>query len=162
VEKTKGEDNMKTYKDWKGSLHKYLDIFDLVDEEMVNHFTNVLPPATFRRDLIQLGEPFDHINGQAVYPTLMKTAEGWRYAGNCYLGTKKREVVPVQYRNYYRVIDAGSYCEVLFIVETNQDETLVCQKEGMYDSIEDAKYLVEYLESINADIEYIVHGTYTG
>lgn len=77
---------MKTYQEWEGSLTTYLEAGDLVDEEMVQHFINVMPPATCNSRCIQIGEPYSHINGKAVFSTLMRTDEGWIYAGECYRG----------------------------------------------------------------------------
>lgn len=79
----------KTYEQWGRSgqsLDKYLQVGDIVDQEMVNYFINCVLPSMFTDDLIQLGEPYDHINGKPVFPTLKKTLEGWMYMGNCYKG----------------------------------------------------------------------------
>jgi hypothetical protein len=83
---------IKTYVNWKGSLNEYLKVGDLVDEEMTEYFINVLPPACWRSNLIQMGEPYSDAkdnNGKyrATYSTLQKTSEGWTYAGNCFRGT---------------------------------------------------------------------------
>lgn len=80
---------MKRYADWKGSLDHFLQINDLVDEEIQNHFINVLPPATLNGQLIQIGEPHSHVGGRATYPTLKRTSEGWAYAGNCFKGSSE-------------------------------------------------------------------------
>ncbi|MGC5326994.1 hypothetical protein [Brevibacillus sp. SYSU BS000544] len=77
---------MKCLRDWKGSLNEYLSIGDLVDDEFVDHFLNVMPPACWTSQVIQLGEPHSHINGKATFATLKRTPEGWRYAGHCYRG----------------------------------------------------------------------------
>lgn len=77
---------MKTYAEWKGNLDEYLQIGDVVDEEMVEYFYNVLPPATMTRQLVQIGEPHSHVNGRATYATVMKTEKGWVYAGHCHRG----------------------------------------------------------------------------
>ncbi|WP_336775384.1 hypothetical protein [Paenibacillus sp. MMO-58] len=77
---------VKRYADWKGDLHVFLKIGDLVDEEMVNHFLNELPPTTWTSSLIQMGEPYSHVGGKATYATLKKTSDGWAYAGHCHRG----------------------------------------------------------------------------
>lgn len=77
---------VKTYANWRGSLDEYLQIGDLVDEEIADYFIEVLPPATWRADLIQMGEPHSHVGGRATYPTLQRTADGWKYIGNCHRG----------------------------------------------------------------------------
>lgn len=76
----------KTKANWKGDLKDYLKVGDYVDQEMADYFVNELPPATFSALLIQMGEPYSHINGRATYPTLKKTSEGWQYIGHCFRG----------------------------------------------------------------------------
>jgi hypothetical protein len=85
---------IKTFANWKNGLTQYLKIGDLVDEEMVNYFIDVLPPATFNSNLIQIGEPYSHEkdsngNYRATYSTLKNTCEGWEYCGNCFRGDTK-------------------------------------------------------------------------
>lgn len=77
----------KTYADWKGNLSDYLQIGDLVDDEIVENFENVLPPAFWNSYIIQMGEPYSHdAEGRPTYPTLHKLHQGWTYAGHCYRG----------------------------------------------------------------------------
>ncbi|ACA42355.1 hypothetical protein [Lysinibacillus sphaericus] len=78
--------NLKTAANWKWSLHQYLQVGDIVDDEIYSHFVNVLPPATFKQSLVQMGEPYCHVEGQPTYPTLQKTEHGWKYMGNCFRG----------------------------------------------------------------------------
>lgn len=77
---------MKSYQNWpRGkSLEQYLQVGDVVDQEMVNHFINVMPPACERETLIQIGEPADFVNGKSVYATLVREDGKWTYAGNCH------------------------------------------------------------------------------
>lgn len=77
---------MKRYSEWSGTLSEYLKVGDLVDEEFVNYFINVLPPAFMSSQVIQIGEPYNHVNGKATYSTLKKTEKGWMYAGHCHKG----------------------------------------------------------------------------
>ncbi len=77
---------IKTYANWKGDLEDYLQIGDVVDEEMADHFLNVLPPACWTAKIIQIGEPNSHVGGKATYATLEKTSQGWVYRGNCHRG----------------------------------------------------------------------------
>lgn len=88
---------MKLYKDWEGDMGSFLQVGDLVDQEFVDYFINVLPPATMNGQCVQIGEPYSHRpdeNGKwrATYPTLKRTSEGWRYAGHCFRG----KVEPVE------------------------------------------------------------------
>lgn len=77
---------IKTYANWKGDLHEYLQVGDLVDEEIVEHFINVMPPACYRSTCIQMGAAYTHIDNKPVYATLSKTEKGWTYAGHCFRG----------------------------------------------------------------------------
>jgi hypothetical protein len=77
---------LKTYANWKGDMDEYLQVGDEVDEEMADHFLNVLPPACWRSDIIQIGEPYSHVGGRATYATLRKDSGRWYYAGHCFRG----------------------------------------------------------------------------
>jgi hypothetical protein len=77
---------MKTYKNWKGNLENYLQPGDVVDEEMVNYFIDVLPPAYMNSNLVQMGEPYSHVNGKATYSTVYRKDGNWIYAGHCHVG----------------------------------------------------------------------------
>ena len=79
----------KTYADWKGSLEEYLSIGSIVDQEMVDYFLNVLPPACWNGYVIQIGEPYSHVDGKATFHTLHKTDLGWTYVGTCFKGQTK-------------------------------------------------------------------------
>jgi hypothetical protein len=85
------EPKIKTLAGWheaKVDLDRYLQIGDAVDEEMMDYFLGVLPPATFRANLIQIGEPYSHVNGRATFSTIYKPlgAPNWLYAGHCHRG----------------------------------------------------------------------------
>ena len=77
---------MKTMKQWKESklsLEKFLQIGDKVDEELRLYFIEVLPPASWTNDCIQIGEPYDcNANGQDTYLTLHFKSNGWVYVGD--------------------------------------------------------------------------------
>jgi hypothetical protein len=77
---------MKTYKNWRGNLDQYLQVGDEVDQEMVDYFTDVLPPVTFNSNLVQMGEPYSHVNGKATYSTVYRKDGKWFYAGHCHRG----------------------------------------------------------------------------
>lgn len=83
---------MKTYEDWKGSLCEYLQVGDQVDEGIYNHFVNALPPATFWSTLVQMGEPYSHVNGKATFATLAKENGVWTYKGHCHRGETEEPV----------------------------------------------------------------------
>jgi hypothetical protein len=81
---------MKTYENWKGSLKQYLQPGDLVDQAMVDHFVNVLPPLTMTGNLVQCSEPQGYIEdaNANTYITFFNSPQGWRYAGCCFRGFK--------------------------------------------------------------------------
>lgn len=74
----------KKAEDWKGGMDEFLNVGDHVCEDIVNHFINVLPPATMRSHLIQIGEPYFHIGDKELYPTIVKIDGEWVFAGNCF------------------------------------------------------------------------------
>lgn len=76
----------KKAEDWKGGMAEFLNVGDTVCQDIVNHFINVLPPATMRSHLIQMGEPYFHIGNKALYSTIVKIDGEWIYAGNCFRG----------------------------------------------------------------------------
>jgi hypothetical protein len=79
---------VKTRAGWgesKLNLNQYLQVGDLVDEDMADYFLGVLPPAHYSSTVIQVGEPYSHVQGRPTFPTISKSAEGWRYRGNCHI-----------------------------------------------------------------------------
>lgn len=80
--------NLKSREGWNvdGSmLDEYLKVGDPVSITMYDYFIEVLPPKTFRSDVVQMGEAYDHDpeTGKAVYPTLEKKgSRRWVYTGN--------------------------------------------------------------------------------
>lgn len=83
---------MKTYQDWCKSgkdLSKFLQIGDVVDEEMYYYFIEVLPPACMSNRCVQIGEPYSHDAGGPVFDTLEKKNGNWIYTG--YKNTPKGE-----------------------------------------------------------------------
>ena len=79
---------MKTLEKWKkGNITDYLSVGDQVDQEMINYFTNILPPRTFSTGCLQVGEPYSHkVVGEkmrARYITFKKECGKWHYAGLC-------------------------------------------------------------------------------
>ena len=68
------------------------EIGDYFTEDIVNDFMDMLPPACWRSDCAQIGEPSSHRidengNGKATYSTFKRIAEGiWEYCGDCFRG----------------------------------------------------------------------------
>jgi hypothetical protein len=86
---------IKTYEQWHESrqdLSKFLQIGDIVDEEMVEYFLNVLPPKTWNNSIIQIGEPCDLVEGKNTYSTLKRTSKGWEWAGECHKGQTENKI----------------------------------------------------------------------
>jgi hypothetical protein len=80
---------IKSMQDWRESgldLGKFLKIGDRVTEDVATYFIEVLPPATWREALIQIGEPNDHVRGRATFATIVKRRGLWTWAGFCYRG----------------------------------------------------------------------------
>ncbi|WP_373896342.1 hypothetical protein [Virgibacillus sp. CBA3643] len=64
---------------------------------------------------------------------------------------------------WYRVMDTGSYTEVtLFVEDIANEETLVAQQEGMFDSMDDAQELIKILKARQETIEFIRSESYKG
>ena len=88
---------MKTYKQWsnsKLSLTKFFKVGDVVDEELVEYFVEVLPPAHCSFEpgagLVQIGEVYDHTpDAQQLYLTVAQVDNEWKYAGICLRGERQ-------------------------------------------------------------------------
>ncbi len=93
---------MKTYQGWIESgirsFGEYCLPDDEVDEEMVDYFMDILPPATFRADCAQVGEPHScEPNDDGIYKntyaTFHRVAAGrWRFDGYCFRGCNENRV----------------------------------------------------------------------
>lgn len=85
--------SIKRFEDWKkGSFYEFLQVGDQVDEGFYNYFINTLPPRTLWSSLVQMGEPYSHINGQATYATLSKEEGVWIYKGHCFKGQSQEAI----------------------------------------------------------------------
>lgn len=77
---------MKTRKGWQRSgqrLGEYLNVGDIVDEELEMYFGEVLPPTTSSNTVIQIGEAYDSDHrGLPRFATLEKIEGNWVYKGN--------------------------------------------------------------------------------
>ena len=86
----------KSMEDWEnsglGSFDEFFFPGDTVTEDVYDNFLDILPPATMRRNLLQVGEPAAHEkdpetgNYRATYSTFVRTDGLWWYAGECFLG----------------------------------------------------------------------------
>jgi hypothetical protein len=73
----------------KESIYDYLNKGDIVSEDIVDNFMNMLPPRVMLCGFLQVGEPYSHVYdiSRALRPTYMNFAKcggHWRYYGNCF------------------------------------------------------------------------------
>lgn len=89
---------VKTMDGWNGSGLSFDDYFfpgDVVAEDVVDYFVNVVPPVLMRHDCTQAGEEVstekdDNGRYRATYTTFHCIGEGrWRYDGCCFKGENK-------------------------------------------------------------------------
>lgn len=87
---------VKTLTGWNASrldLARYLEVGDRVDEELADYFLTVLPPATYRFGMVQIGEPVSHVKGRPTFATIIRGPDQyWLYRGNCYCGASEEPV----------------------------------------------------------------------
>lgn len=91
----------KTLAGWQRTgldLEDYLLPGDAVDDDMVDHFRNILPPLYDWRSLMQTSEPHSDVRDKEghyrqTYITFDREESGeWRYAGLCYAGEAENRV----------------------------------------------------------------------
>jgi hypothetical protein len=91
---------MRRYGDWQAqhlpcSFGDYVAVGELVDEAMVDYFSEVVPPAYLTGSMVQCGEPYAHVDGKPTFTTFTKVNEGaWRYCGTCYFGQTEHRSAP--------------------------------------------------------------------
>ncbi len=61
---------------------------------------------------------------------------------------------------WYKVQDGQGFVEITLFVERFEEgcdlsETLVAQQEGVFDTMEEARPMIEYIEKTGANIEYV-------
>lgn len=83
----------KTMEEWNSSgiteFDDYVGLGDEVDEEIVDNYLGLVPPACHTKRLVQMGDPVEHLpnaNGryEAVYMTFEKVDGKWYYRGYCF------------------------------------------------------------------------------
>lgn len=84
----------KSMEDWENSgITSFGDFFapgDLVADDVYDNFLNILPPATMSKNLLQVGEPANHVEDpqtgkyRPTYMTFTRVDGQWRYAGECF------------------------------------------------------------------------------
>ena len=85
---------MKTFKEWLKTDKNFRDFVhpgEAVDERMVDHFRDILPPKNMSFGYLQVGEPIKQVldeNGKyrTVYMTFEQELGNWLYKGLCFPG----------------------------------------------------------------------------
>lgn len=90
------ENHIKTLEGWhKSKVKTFYDFCkpgDIVDQNIVDYFSNVLPPIIARREFVQAGGIFDDSIDKEdnllkpTYITFEKEDGKWVYKGNCFIG----------------------------------------------------------------------------
>lgn len=83
---------MKTLAGWEASrldLGKYLSVGDPVDIELYMYVRDVMCPAHWSPQLVQMGEAQGFVDNQNTYLTLKNGGDTWVYAGECHLRSDK-------------------------------------------------------------------------
>lgn len=88
---------IKTLKGWNeftertgnGNWDYYAKVGDVVSEDVVDHFMNVMPPRAMSYGYLQVGEPYSHIYDldrrlRPTFATFAKCDGVWRYYGHCF------------------------------------------------------------------------------
>lgn len=92
---------VKTMEGWRRSGLTFDDYFfpgDVVEEDIVDHFVNVVPPVTLQRGCVQVGEEHSEErdeNGKyrPTYATFHRVVDGLcRFDGYCFKGENKNRV----------------------------------------------------------------------
>ena len=76
---------MYTMKDWERDGTFSAEIGELVEEAIIWEFSGCVPPLSFTRDYLQVGEPWgcDATLNALLFTTFERTAQGWVYRGHC-------------------------------------------------------------------------------
>ncbi len=90
---------VKTLEDWNKSPYNYFESFckpgDIVSQDIIDYFTNSVPPVTNYNNFVQAGEPYDgrldpeDFNYKNTYTTFEKENGQWIYRGNCFKNKNK-------------------------------------------------------------------------
>ena len=83
-----------TMKDWQeaGDFSECAKPGDAVEEAIVDEFLGCVPPVVLRADLMQCGEPANHMEDprtgkwRATFTTFAKRGDAWYYCGKCFAG----------------------------------------------------------------------------
>ena len=81
------------------SMEAYFKQGDVVGKDVIDHFTNIMPPVTHYSDLLQVGERYDDRMGDdgryhARFTTFSKEGDQWLYRGHCFRGERTEPLNP--------------------------------------------------------------------
>lgn len=85
------------------TFEEYFAPGDMVTEDLVDYFVNIMPPKTMLSNCVQAGEVYshekdEHGNYRSTYLTFHKIGGDWHFIGYCFAGeTKNRDtrVLPI-------------------------------------------------------------------
>ncbi len=80
---------MKTLTGWNQSgqeLTPFLQPGDEVEEAFSDWALNLLPPAFWSSNVVQIGEPHSHIEGRPTFATFYREGRRWFFGGYCHRG----------------------------------------------------------------------------
>jgi hypothetical protein len=79
---------IKTRQQWAEShknLGQFLQVGDPVDSDFVEWARDIMPPAHWTGQMIQIGEPQSHVDGRATFATFhLPSGSQWVFAGYCW------------------------------------------------------------------------------
>ena len=90
-EKVKTLDGWTEFADRTGmeSIYAYLNKGDIVSEDLVDNFMDMLPPRAMSHNFLQVGEPHSHVYDidhrlKPTYMTFARRDGQWRFYGCCF------------------------------------------------------------------------------
>ena len=71
--------------DWHGNFNAFASPGDYVDEAIVEHFRECVPPTTNTLLVVQSGEPYDDNDNGETFTTFHRDdiESAWQYMGHC-------------------------------------------------------------------------------
>ncbi len=71
------------------SIYDYLRKGDIVSEDIVDNFMDMLPPRAMSHGYLQVGDPYSHVFDidhrlRPTFMTFAKCVGQWRYYGYCF------------------------------------------------------------------------------
>ena len=98
----------------KHSFDDYCRPGDQIEEDMYDHFLNILPPRTMQGGYFQVGEPADSRKDpksgkfRATYPTFVRNRAGFFCLGNCFSGETEDTDIWINHKTVRSFLTATS------------------------------------------------------